>query len=64
MDNLYRLLNIMETSRDSGCGCLWDQQQTFASIVPRTIEEVYEVVDAIDQQDYSQIKDELENLLL
>ncbi len=64
MDNLYRLLNIMETSRDSGRGCLWGQQQTFASIVPHAIEEVYEVVDAIDQQDYSQIKDELENLLL
>jgi len=54
----------METSRDSGRGCLWGQQQTFASIVPHAIEEVYEVVDAIDQQDYSQIKDELENLLL
>lgn len=64
MDNLYRLLNIMKTLRDPERGCLWDQQQTFASIVPYTIEEVYEVADSIDQQDYSQLKNELGDLLL
>ena len=64
MDNLYRLLNIMERLRDPQRGCPWDLQQTFASILPYTIEEVYEVADAIDRQDYSQLQDELGDLLL
>jgi len=64
MDNLLRLLNIMQVLRDSEDGCPWDIQQTFASIVPYTIEEVYEVADAIDQQDFVQLKDELGDLLL
>jgi len=64
MDNLLRLLNIMQVLRDPEDGCPWDIQQTFASIVPYTIEEVYEVADAIDQQDFVQLKDELGDLLL
>ena len=64
MDNLLRLLNIMQKLRDPEDGCPWDIQQTFASIVPYTIEEVYEVADAIDQQDFVQLKDELGDLLL
>ncbi len=64
MDNLYRLLNILEILRDPEHGCPWDRQQSFNSIVPYTIEEVYEVVDAIDRQDFSQLKDELGDLLL
>ena len=54
----------MERLRDPQHGCPWDRQQSFASIVPYTIEEVYEVADAIDRQDFSQLKDELGDLLL
>jgi len=64
MDNLLRLLNIMQKLRDPENGCPWDLRQTFASIVPYTIEEVYEVADAIDNQDFVQLKDELGDLLL
>jgi len=64
MDNLQRLLKIMQTLRDPEDGCPWDIEQTFASIVPYTIEEVYEVADAIDQQDFAQLQDELGDLLL
>lgn len=64
MENLLRLLKIMQMLRDPEDGCPWDIQQTFASIVPYTIEEVYEVADAIDQQDFVQLKDELGDLLL
>ena len=64
MDNLLRLLNIMQMLRDPENGCPWDIQQTFASIVPYTIEEVYEVADAIDAEDFVQLKDELGDLLL
>jgi len=64
MDNFLRLLNIMRMLRDPDEGCPWDIQQTFDSIVPYTIEEVYEVADAIDQQDFDQLKDELGDLLL
>ncbi len=64
MENLLRLLNIMQKLRDPEDGCPWDLQQTFASIVPYTIEEVYEVADAIDNQDFVQLKDELGDLLL
>ena len=64
MENLFRLLNIMQTLRDPENGCPWDIQQTFESILPYTIEEVYEVADAIDQKDFKQLKDELGDLLL
>ena len=64
MENLYRLINIMRILRDPERGCPWDLRQTFASIVPCTIEEVYEVAAAIDRQDYVQLRDELGDLLL
>ena len=64
MDNLQHLLKIMQQLRDPESGCPWDIQQTFSSIVPYTIEEVYEVADAIDQEDFLQLKDELGDLLL
>ncbi len=64
MDNLFRLLNIMQTLRDPENGCPWDVEQTFQTILPYTIEEVYEVADAIDRQDFVQLKDELGDLLL
>ncbi len=63
MDNLLRLLKIMQMLRDPESGCPWDLQQTFASILPYTIEEVYEVADAIDKEDFMQLKDELGDLL-
>ena len=58
------LLAIMATLRDPTIGCPWDVQQTFASIAPYTIEEAYEVADAIDRGDLDDLKDELGDLLL
>jgi ATP diphosphatase len=60
--NLAALLEIMERLR-SAEGCPWDRDQTFASIAPYTIEEAYEVADAIDRSDLRQLKDELGDLL-
>ena len=60
--NLAALLEIMERLR-SAEGCPWDREQTFASIAPYTIEEAYEVADAIDRSDLKQLKDELGDLL-
>ena len=54
----------MQKLRDPETGCPWDLQQTFASILPYTLEEVYEVADAIDEQDFVQLKNELGDLLL
>ncbi|KAF0146522.1 MAG: mazG, partial [Rhodospirillaceae bacterium] len=59
-----RLLDIMARLRDPVGGCPWDVEQTFASIVPHTIEEVYEVVDAIEKGDMALLKEELGDLLL
>ena len=64
MENLYRLISIMQILRDPERGCPWDLRQTFASIVPCTIEEVYEVAASIDRQDFAQLRDELGDLLL
>ncbi len=58
------LLEIMARLRDKETGCPWDLQQDFASIAPYTIEEAYEVSDAIDRVDYDDLKDELGDLLL
>lgn len=60
---LSELLSIMRTLRDPTNGCDWDKQQTFASIAPYTIEEAYEVADAIDKGDMADIRDELGDLL-
>jgi ATP diphosphatase len=62
--HLTRLLAIMARLRDPKTGCEWDQEQTFASIAPYTIEEAYEVADAIDRNDIQALKGELGDLLL
>ena len=54
---------LMARLREPDTGCPWDTKQTFASIVPHTIEEAYEVADAIEQGDYPHVKDELGDLL-
>lgn len=58
------LLAIMARLRDPEGGCPWDLEQTFASIVPYTIEEAYEVADAIERGDIQDLQDELGDLLL
>ncbi len=63
MRPIDRLLDIMSTLRDPQRGCAWDLEQTFASIAPYTIEEAYEVADAIDHGDMAALKDELGDLL-
>lgn len=60
---MTRLLNIMARLRDPKDGCPWDLQQTFDSIAPHTLEEAYEVADAIEQGDMAALKDELGDLL-
>ncbi|WP_199096711.1 nucleoside triphosphate pyrophosphohydrolase [Dyella sp. ASV21] len=62
--SLDDLLAIMARLRDPAGGCPWDVQQNFATIAPYTIEEAYEVADAIDRQDWHDLRDELGDLLL
>ena len=62
--SLDDLLAIMARLRDPEHGCPWDVQQDFASIAPYTLEEAYEVVDAIDREDWPDLRDELGDLLL
>jgi ATP diphosphatase len=62
--SLEELLAIMTQLRDPEHGCPWDVQQDFASLAAYTIEEAYEVVDAIDRQAWSDLRDELGDLLL
>jgi MazG family protein len=57
------LLAIMARLRDPKTGCPWDVEQTFATIAPYTLEEAYEVSDAIERNDMTQLKDELGDLL-
>src|SRR5437870_5712197 len=59
-----RLLVIMARLRDPVRGCPWDVEQNFATIAPYTIEEAYEVADAIERGDFAALKDELGDLLL
>jgi nucleoside triphosphate diphosphatase len=61
---IARLLAIMARLRDPVAGCPWDIVQDFASIAPYTIEEAYEVADAIERQDMDALRDELGDLLL
>lgn len=58
-----RLLHIMARLRDPDGGCPWDIEQTPKSIAPHTIEEAYEVVDAVERDDMAALKDELGDLL-
>jgi ATP diphosphatase len=57
------LLDLMVRLRDPITGCPWDREQTFATIVPYTLEEAYEVADAVDRGDPRQLRDELGDLL-
>lgn len=62
--DLPRLLEIMRRLRDPQQGCPWDIEQTFDTIAPYTIEESYEVADAIERQDWTELEGELGDLLL
>lgn len=62
--DIRRILDIMARLRDPDSGCPWDVEQSFASIAPYTIEEAYEVADAIDRGDLPGLCDELGDLLL
>ena len=62
-EQLDRLLRIMATLRDPDHGCAWDRAQRFETIVPHTIEEAYEVADAVARGDIDDIRDELGDLL-
>ncbi|KPY84095.1 nucleoside triphosphate pyrophosphohydrolase [Pseudomonas syringae pv. tagetis] len=63
MYTVQDLLNLMSRLRDPQSGCPWDLKQTYASIVPHTLEEAYEVADAIEQGDLDHLKGELGDLL-
>ncbi len=62
--DIVRLIEIMAALRTPGSGCPWDLEQNFGSIAPYTIEEAYEVADAIARGDLSDLRDELGDLLL
>jgi ATP diphosphatase len=64
MSDISRLLEIMAALRTPGTGCPWDLEQDFASIAPYTIEEAYEVADAIARGDLDDLREELGDLLL
>jgi MazG family protein len=61
---MSQLLDIMARLRDPKTGCTWDVEQDFKSVAPYTIEEAYEVADAIERNNYDDLKDELGDLLL
>lgn len=63
VEPMRKLLRIMARLRDPEHGCQWDLQQNFASVAAHTIEEAYEVVDAIDRDDHDALRDELGDLL-
>ena len=60
---IEELLAVMERLRDPENGCPWDRQQNYETIAPYTIEEAYEVADAIDREDFKALKSELGDLL-
>jgi ATP diphosphatase len=62
--DIHRLIEIMAALRDPVTGCPWDKEQNFSTIAPYTIEEAYEVADAIIRRDLSDLRDELGDLLL
>ena len=63
MNNIEKLLEIMDRLRDPESGCPWDLEQDHSSIAPHTIEEAYEVADAIARHDMEALRDELGDLL-
>ena len=62
-EKIAKLIDIMAKLRDPDGGCPWDVEQTFVTIAPHTIEEAYEVADAIEKNDMAGLKDELGDLL-
>jgi len=63
MASIDKLLEVMAGLRDPDDGCPWDQEQDFASSAPYTVEESYEVADAIERDDMPALRDELGDLL-
>jgi len=63
MSNINKLLEVMRALRDPKTGCPWDVEQDFSTIAPYTIEEAYEVADAIERQDFKELRSELGDLL-
>ncbi|MCB2087456.1 MAG: nucleoside triphosphate pyrophosphohydrolase [Sphingomonadaceae bacterium] len=63
-DQITRLLQIMATLRDPQRGCEWDRAQGFSTISPYTLEEAYEVADAIEREAWDELREELGDLLL
>lgn len=63
MTNIDRLLGIMQRLRDPESGCPWDKEQTYTTIAPYTLEETYEVLDAIARADFDDLRGELGDLL-
>lgn len=61
--DIQRLIELMATLRHPDTGCPWDRDQTFATIAPYTVEEAYEVADAIERADLSGLREELGDLL-
>lgn len=64
LSKTQELLSLMARLRDPETGCAWDQKQDFHSLIPYTIEEAYEVADAIERDDYADLRAELGDLLL
>src|SRR5665213_2487079 len=62
--DIARLIEIMAALRTPGSGCPWDLEQTFRTIAPSTLEEAYEVADAIARGDLTDLREELGDLLL
>jgi nucleoside triphosphate diphosphatase len=60
---IKQLLYLMSCLRDEEFGCAWDKKQTYKSIAPYTLEEAYEVLDAIEREDFEHLKEELGDLL-
>lgn len=63
MKDIDKLLEVMRALRDPKTGCPWDVEQDFSTIAPYTIEEAYEVADAIERNDYDELRSELGDLL-
>ncbi len=63
MTDIKKLLEVMQSLRDPQDGCPWDLKQNFATIAPYTVEEAYEVADAIERDDMNDLRDELGDLL-
>jgi len=63
MTSIEKLLDVMRKLRDPDTGCPWDIEQDFSTIAPYTIEEAYEVADAIEREDFEDLRSELGDLL-